>query len=712
MSRPSMRLVYRFLPLLAASTSAAYAQTPDTASVRAEEIVVTTLRERTSLGHAPLSVTVVSPSVFAGGRAAGLDEALRGVPGVLAQSRSGGVDVRLSVRGFGARGAGDRSNAGTSRGLKVLVDGIPETEPDGRTAFDLVDLDAVTEVQVVRTNASALWGNAAGGLLVLRTEPEGTAPFVEGRIATGTFGFRKLSARANARLGDGHAWAFVSQTDLDGWRANSQMDRTLVLAGASAALGARTKLTATAAATQHRFGIPGPLSQAQYDADPQQANPTYLARRERRNNQLARVGLRLAHQDLNGGEWNAVLFAQPKYLQRSERGTYRDFSRGHVGGSASWQHGWAAGSGRLTTVVGTDAQFQDGAAVFYALSPSQGRSTTIAQNKAEGALASGGFGQIGWSQGRFDLVGGLRYDAVRYDYRDYRTPVLDTAVTFTAVTPRLGATFRAAPGLVVFAALGGGVEVPAGNETDPASTFGQDLVTAINPLLSPIQSTTVELGTRFDRTMNGALRRVRADAAAYVIDVRNDIVPYRGGRFYFTAGKTRRLGVETSARLSFAGGLDLAGALTLSNNEYVRYTVDSVHYGKPGKVADYAGNAVAGVPGAFYNAELRFAPPVAHGLFGRFDVQGVSAYMVDDANAVEVPAYTVLNAAIGTEHPLRLAGGLGVGAQLSVQNVLDTKYVGSAFVNPDVVSGVPVYLEPGLPRSVTLSVSFRWDAAP
>jgi phosphoglycolate phosphatase-like HAD superfamily hydrolase len=65
---------------------------------------------------------------------------------VLAQSRYGTSDVRIVIRGYGARGAGDRSNAGTSRGVRVLVDGIPETEPDGRTAFDQIDLAAAEGV--------------------------------------------------------------------------------------------------------------------------------------------------------------------------------------------------------------------------------------------------------------------------------------------------------------------------------------------------------------------------------------------------------------------------------------------------------------------------------------------------------------------------------------------------------------------------------------
>ena len=88
------------------------------------------------------------------------------------QARYGTSDVRIAIRGFGARGAGDRSNAGTSRGVRVLLDGMPETEPDGRTSFDNIDLASAEGIDVIRSNASALWGNAAGGVISVSTVPE------------------------------------------------------------------------------------------------------------------------------------------------------------------------------------------------------------------------------------------------------------------------------------------------------------------------------------------------------------------------------------------------------------------------------------------------------------------------------------------------------------------------------------------------------------
>jgi len=192
--------------------------------------------------------------------------------------------------------------------------------------------------------------------------------------------------------------------------------------------------------------------------------------------------------------------------------------------------------------------------------------------------------------------------------------------------------------------------------------------------------------------------------ALYHTNVRNEIVPYRGGRFYFTAGKVRRQGAEASAALLGQSDLELSGSLTMSRNRYVRYTVDSVHYGRPGRFADYAGNDVAGVPSLYYSASA--ARTLGNGIPLRLQLtlRGVGDYFVDDANSVEVPAHHTFGATLSTASGIGI-GNLAIRAFVTVENLADRRYIGSAFVNPDVVNGVPVAFEPGAARTVVVSVS-------
>ncbi len=696
-----------WLPLLAPCALAA--QVPDTTvrdTVPLAPVTVTATRHATSLLAVPLAVTQIKKRDLFGTTGYGLDDALGLVPGVVAQSRYGNQDVRIAIRGYGARGAGDRSNAGTSRGIRVLLDGFPETEPDGRTSFDGIDLAAAQSVEVVRSNASAVWGNAAGGVVSVSTVPEFDDRLGAVEPVAGSFGLRRWTFRGGVGLGPGKATASLVQSDFDGWRAHSGSRRTLLNVALVTPIAERTELGVYAVGSSNLFRIPGPLTAAQVAADPRQANATYAARDERRDNLVGRLGLTLDHAVSDRVGISALAFVNPKVLHRSERGTFRDFTRIHVGGNTVLQVANAPGRRvRGTLLVGADFAVQDGAILFYSLTPQGTRGDTLRDNKGEGARNAGLFVTEELAFGRWALALGARYDDVTYDYRSFIDPGLNTRKAFTGVTPKLGVTYRLTPAHTVYASVGGGVEVPAGNETDPAPPL--DTASAINPLLAPIRSTTYELGTKRVVAFGGGglVREVSYDAAVYHTGVKDEIVPYRGGRFYFTAGRVRRRGAELGLRVGAAGGISVRTAVAYTDHRYTRYIVDSAYYGSPGASADYSGNRVVGVPEVTYAAALEVAPPAWRPLEVRVGVQGMSAYFADDANQVEVPAYRTVSLTVGTGEPLAVGGGLGVSGFVTIDNALDRRYIASAFLNPDVVGVEAVAFEPGLPRHVVIGFS-------
>ena len=694
--------------------TAAAAQQPDTSRADSSRyslapITVTVTREHRSLMEVPLAVTRVGAADLFGARGLGLDEALEMVPGVVAQSRYGGSDIRLAIRGFGARGAGDRSNAGTARGVRVLLDGVPETEPDGRTSFDNIDLAAIQSVEVVRSNASALWGNAAGGVVSLSTLSDDDRGYASLSHMMGGFGLRRSSVRAGAAVGSGGgrlAFSFFD-TDFDGWRAHSGSRRSVLNLSAVAPLGSRTRLSVFAVASHNFFRIPGPLTRAQADSAPSQANAAYLQRDERRDNRLGRIAASLEHRISSAASVSGMVFAGPKFLQRSERGTFRDFTRYHVGGNAVFRHAARLGPGVTSTLMsGADEAFQDGAILFYSLSPQLTRGDTLRANKREGANNFGVFVQeeLGFGP-RLAVVLGARYDAIAYYYDDFIQPSLDARRTFSRVTPKLGVTWRLGAAHALYANVGGGVEAPAGNEVDPPGTFGQDTITALSPLLDPIRSTTLEVGAKRALGLgHGPIRTLAYDVALYRTTVTNEIIPYQGGRFYLTAGRVRRTGAELGMSVHASGGLVLRTAFSWSRNTYESYVVDSVHYGVPGSSADYAGNEVVGVPRLVYSAGLGWSPETARPLAARVSIQGMSRFFADDANGVAVPGYAILNLTVGLNEAIALGGGVGLKGFVTVNNLTGRRYTASAFLNPALVGGEAVAFEPGLPRHLVISL--------
>lgn len=668
-------------------------------------VVVTATRSERDPYGIPLALSRIDRRNLFGVAGRGLDEALSLVPGVIAQTRAGGSDVRIMIRGFGARGAGDRSNSGTTRGIRILLDGFPETEPDGRTALDGIDLASTHAIEVVRSNASAVWGNAAGGVINVSTVPAQGIEMLESEVAAGTFGLMRGVVRGSTMAAGGQLAFSVVRSAFDGWRRHSESRRSLVNLAYRTAAEQRTRLGLYIVASDNFFQIPGPTTLAQFIADDRQANATYLARDERRHNRIGRMGVTLEHEPSERVEVGGLFYVQPKFLQRSERGTFRDFTRYHVGGQGGVRVATPFGTNASGVLhLGVDAAYQDGAILFYSLTATGGRGDTLRNNQREGARNLGAYLQEEVEIGNTSLTLGGRYDDVTYIAEDYLNPALAARKSFTHLSPKLGFSYRLGPTHVIYAALGGGIEAPAGNETDPAGTFGQDTVTAINPALDAIRTTTYEVGTRQAIDIPGFVGGLYYDVAAYDTEVRDEIIPYRGGRFYFSAGRVRRAGLELGLGIATRMGVSLYGAVAYAHHRYREYTVDSVHYGRPGAMADFADNRVVGIPALTYTLTASAAPGFAAPLRVRLTVQGNSSYYADDANQVRVDGYRIVNASVGCDEPLRL-GGLGLRGYVAINNVLDRPYVASAFLNPDVVAGQPVAFEPGLPRNVVIGLT-------
>ncbi|MES2178859.1 MAG: TonB-dependent receptor [Gemmatimonadota bacterium] len=691
------------------SASAQVTTARDTAAL--PTVTVTSTRAPASILTTPLAITKITAAELRSVNGYGLEDALSKVPGVIAQSRYGTSDVRLIIRGFGARGAGDRSNAGTSRGVRVLLDGFPETEPDGRTAFDQIDLAAAQSVEVVRSNASSVWGNAAGGVVNVLTMPTSTTSIIDAQPIFGGYGLARYAVRASAPLGNGTAWLAFTNSTFDGYRKHSDARRTMLNAGVSGMISDHTKLGIFLSAANNLMRIPGPLTQAQFDADPMQANATYVSRDERRYNKLGRLGVSVDHALDTTMSISSAIYVNPKYLQRSERGTYRDFTRIHFGGNAIGHKSFMSGDVRNHVTAGVDQAYQDGAILFYTLSATNDRGTTLSDNKGEGAMNLGFFVQDEVAvNDRFSLLLGARHDRVSYYYKSFlpTAVVRSDARNFSRVSPKLGVNLRVGTSSSIYANVGGGVEAPAGNETDP--TPGTPTPTPLlNPLLDAINSVTYEVGYKtLGRSMGAAT--MNADVAVYDTEVQNEIVPYNGGRYYQTAAKARRQGAELGVSMQNTFGVFANYALTLSNNKYSSYVIDSaVQFPtdptKAGKRADYSGNKVVGVPGYTSNIELGAELPRYRATRLKVALESSGSYFVDDANRVKVPAFSIVNLTAELRDPIVSSNGFGVRGFLTVHNVADTKYAGSAFLNPDLVGTAPAYYEPGMPRTFIVSLS-------
>jgi len=666
-----------------------------------DEVVVVGTRGGGETLKVPMAVGVVTRNDLTTVRQIGLNEALRFVPGVLAQSRSGGQDVRLTIRGFGARGNGDRSNAATIRGIKVLIDGIPESDPDGRTALDLVDLFATSRIEVVRTNLSTLFGNASGGIINLETFGSATKPHLATRNLFGSFGLRKNNLSLTTPLASGEIAVSLSNMAFDGWRENSAGSSTHLHSMFASKPDDRTSMRLFVSGTDNAFHIPGPLTEIEYAADAQQANPVYVSRRERRENQIARFALKVERTLSERGGLSAIAYYSPKILVRSERNTYRDFNRYHAGTGVTYQWGDAEKSWKPSMMIGGDAAYQDGTILFYNLRNGE-RGDSLRTNKREGAGTYGAFvqGSVDPFENASVVVGG------RYDWQDYQSEVYPAGakrtqtserLTMSHFTPRAALMIRLSPSRTIYLSLSGGVEAPAFNEVDPPPGVR---AAELNPLLKPMKSSTYEIGFKGIEMLEGDVPQgsVSYSISLYRINVRDEIVPFDGGAWFFSAGASRRNGGEIGLEVDLRNGLSLRSALTLLDAEYTSYQ---------NELGNFAGREVPGIP--FINAQVRVRYRKS-GFSLELSAEHVGRSYTDDANAIDIPSSVVLNSA--ASYSFRL-GPTRTRFVLGVQNLTDEKYIGSAFINPTRrnVGGtlLPAYIEAGLPRNTYVGLDVGVD---
>jgi iron complex outermembrane receptor protein len=687
-----MRLLPAVFPLVLLLTPGLAAQRPDSAATL-PDLTVTTSRTPTGLAAFGGAVTVLSGDALQRQRlAVGLDEVLAFVPGVLAANRwNYSLDQRLVIRGFGAR-----ANFGV-RGVKVLVDGVPQTLPDGQSQLTNLDLAQIERVEVLRGAASALHGNAAGGVVAFSTR---TAPALRGiavEVGTeqGSFESNRVQARVaagSARMGGSLA---VSRFATAGFRAQARAEQQRVQGALDVRLTPTlTALVRAAWADDPRADNPGALTSAEALATPAAAAPNNIRRNAGKAVRQAQVAVGLDHR---GTTWDAEMrgwvisrqltnpLAAPAPAPTTiDEGLWIGLDRRVLGVRAAVTRRLVGGA-RATAGVDLQSAEDD----------RQNRrhvgGTPIGEpflDQREAVRELGAF-----VQGDVPLTGGLslrlgaRRDATTFEVTDALAPGRSGAREMSATTAHAGLTWRRGA-TTAWASVASAFETPTTTEL----ANRPDGTTGLNTTLAPQRSRSVEVGTRT------VVAGVTVDAAAWHTTTDDAITPFQelGGRsFFVNAGATRTRGVELSAVASLGGGLIALATWTFTEATFTRYTLVQ---GTTTTVLD--GNRVPGLPR--HQARLGVRGTMA-GL--QFDLDhGVSSGLfADDANAVAIAGWGagVTGLRVSTTRPL--GEGIRFTPFLAVQNIFSRQYVGSVTVN----GGFGRVFEPSPGRVVSLGLSTR-----
>ncbi|ORN03098.1 TonB-dependent receptor [Pantoea septica] len=635
-----------------------------------------------------------------------LSENLGSVPGLQIQNRQNyAQDLQLSVRGFGSR-----STYGV-RGLRLYVDGIPATMPDGQGQTSNIDIGSIDHIEVLRGPFSALYGNASGGVINVDTQTGQQPTTLEAGSWYGSYGSWRNSVKASGATGDGTQAGDVNYTvsasrfTTHGYRDHSEAQKNL----GNAKLGVRIDDVSTLTLLFNSVHIeaqdPGGLTPDQWRANPRQVVSNVTLYNTRKTVDQTQGGLHYQRQMGENDDLSVMMYAGIRettqyqsilknvQLRPKHPGGVIDLTRHYQGIDTRWTHRDSLFSVPVTLTGGLDyetmTERRKGFENFNG--DDLGVKGNIRRNERNLMWNLDPYLQTAWQlTDKWSLDAGLRYSTVNFDSNDnYITAGNgdDSGdARYHKWLPAASLKYAIDSSWNAYLSAGRGFETPTINEL----SYRGDGETGLNTGLKPATSDTVELGTK-KRIGNGLIT-----AALFQTDTQNEIVTDTslGGRTtYKNAGQTRRRGLELGVDQPFAADWRAKAAWTLLDARYRSNACGD---------ASCDGNRIPGIARNMLYASLAYAPE--QGFYAGAEMRYMSDIAADDENDVKAPAYTV--AALNSGYKW-LVQNWTLDLFGRVDNLFDRNYVGSVIVN----EGNGRYFEPAPGRnySVGLTLSYAFQ---
>jgi iron complex outermembrane receptor protein len=661
--------------------SLASAQAPDSARARdtvprLPEVEVRVTRASEARGRLPMAVGVLGgEAVRRAQLTSGLDESLSRLPGVVVLNRYNySLDQRVSLRG-----AGSRANFGL-RGVKVLIDGVPQTLPDGQSQLTNLELGMVDRVEVLTGSAGALYGNASGGVLAFTTETP-TAPFAgRARVTGGAFGTVKWQAVGSGMRGPVAGAVSVSRLSTDGFRQHSKAQVRQVNAKGDVALDSRSTLgVRLMVADAPTAENPGALTLAEYAATRDSAVGTNILRGADKSVSQQQASLRYRWLDGEGAEIEAIAFGLLRDLTNPlatpppppttpAAGTFNTIDRRVGGVRLSGTLPVLTGGNPVRVTAGLDVQTMRDDRKNERSDGGQPTGQVLADQR-ERVTELGPFAQVHWEVGpRLLLLGALRYDRLSFRVEDR---LLSDGVDnggeriMASASGSVGGSVRLG-GTTLYSNLSTSFESPTTTELVNTSNG----TVGFNTELGPQRSVSVELGSR------GQLgASVDYSIAGFVTRIRDAIIQVRevdGRAFFANAGKVRNRGIEAGVGVSPVSWLRLQGAYAFADYEFSEYRIPN------GAATDTLdGKRLAGVPRHFLRATLTVSrgPVVVE-----VDQTTAGEVFADDRNTQKVDGWGMGVTSARVSGSARW-GGVRFEPFVAANNIFDRRYVGSVNLN-------------------------------
>jgi iron complex outermembrane recepter protein len=707
------RLTPLYIALSAAFGNVPQAMADEEKTLTLSPVVVTATRQAQNSFDLPVAIDVVEQKNIKDGQLQmNLSESLIRVPGITAQNRTQQAqDPQISSRGFGSR-----SSFGV-RGIRVYVDGIPLTMPDGQGQPGVVDLSSIKSIEVMRGPFSSLYGNSSGGVIQMFTQDAPATPTIGATTMFGSYDTKRNVLEAAGQL-EGLEYSLnVSNYESDGYRANSSSNKQMATAKFKFNLNEDTKVTTLVNWFDQEAQDPLGLDRARAlsNATRDKVVPAALFANTSVKRDHTQVGFNIEHafNENNkisfipyvGSRNNAQILTTTATATTlaSTSSRLSEISREFYGADLRWDNKGSLGNLPYQITLGLN----------YGKSTDDRKDTNLLRlgsmvntpNRLEQNISSN-FDQ--YLQGNLsitpnlDLHAGARHTKVKLEVQDnFITGTGSNGdnsgnVEYQKTTPVIGIIWKATEKLNFYANVGKGFETPTFIEAAFDNVTG-GVASKPNLSLKAAESTNIELGAKAFITDD-----IRANVTLFKVDTDNEIVTRQtvsGRSSYQNAGKTKRTGIEASIDANLDNNITVFAAYTLLNAKFDDPFVTVINAaGTTGTVN--SGNRIPGTYKSQVYGEVAWKYP-SLGFFSALEGRHNSQVYVNDINTDKAPSYTIFNIRAGLEQNLT---NWRFKEFIRLENITDKDYIGSVRVN----DGNGLFFEPAAGRNYLLGLSAQY----
>ncbi len=637
------------------------------------------------LSRMPGAVNIVPTESYEDIYAHNFEDVMDFTPGVYARKRFG-AEVRLSVRGSGL------SRSFHMRGLEVLQDDIPYNLADGAADFQEIDPLIAQHIEVYKGGNGLRFGSATLGGAINFVTPTAHTAQAENlvRIEGGSYGTARVHSQTARVYGNTDIFAAMTGNYVEGFRQQEQEQSFRFSGNIGHRFNERAETRFYVISNTVDQELPGTLTLAQAENNPEMANPGNVALDQQRNVRSIRVANKTA---LNLGDGDVIEFGGYAGYKRLYHPIFRvlDYRGPLAGLFTRYRSEGTLGGHRNVFTMGGDFSWSEVDAKQY---------TNVSGSR--GALAASGTQTATnfklYAENQFyvledvALVGGLQGIMSYRKFENDITPAQNDSEDFNSVSPKAGILWDFMDNAQLYGNVTRSYEPPTFSELVQATVF------QFVPL-DPQRAVTVEVGTR------GTLDTVAWDVAVYHARVKGELINFTVSPSIpastFNADETIHQGIEAALTLDIgAYGLDEVlpeGSRLLLEQAYM-YS-DFSFDGDP----VYGDNKLAGMPPHVYVAALRYKSPAPNGL--GWDIAPKVEWVPDGgyadyANNLEAPGYATL----GLEGGVDIAEGIRL--FVDARNLTDENYISTYSNITDATVVATNVFYPGERRSVCGGLKF------